>query len=111
MKRIYICSPYKGKTYNVEKHKQLARVYCRMAWDKGFFPIAPHLYLPQFLDDWSKTERSAALKYGLKALEQCAEIWVFGKKISTGMKAEIEKAEALKIPVKYFTEYGEEEPL
>ena len=107
MKTIYICSPYKGTTNNVTKHRQLARVYCRMVWDKGFLPIAPHLYLPQFLDDGNKTERSAAIKLGLKVLEQCAEIWVFGENISKGMKAEIEHAETLKIPIKYFTEYGE----
>lgn len=106
MKRIYICSPYKGTTNNVTKHKQLARVYCRIVWDKGFFPIAPHLYLPQFLDDGSKTERGAGLKLGLKALEVCAEMWVFGKTFSKGMKAEIERAETLKIPIKYFDEYG-----
>lgn len=106
MKKIYICSRFKGSSVSVTKHIQLARIFCRMAWDKGFFPIAPHLYLPQFLDDGNKTERGAALKLGLKALEVCAEIWVFGKTISKGMKAEIERAETLKIPIKYFDEYG-----
>lgn len=107
MKKIYICSRYKGTAREITKHKQLARIYCRMAWDKGFFPIAPHLYLPQILDDENKTERGAALKLGLKALEACAEVWVFGKKISKGMRGEIERAAELKIPVKYFDEYGE----
>lgn len=105
MKKIYICSRFEGEK---EKHKQLARIYCLMAWGKGFFPIAPHLYLPQFLDDGNKEQREAALQLGLKALEQCSEIWVFGQCVSEGMRREIKQAEALKIPVKYFDQFGEE---
>lgn len=107
MERIFICSRFKGEARAVSKNKQLARIYSRMVWEKGFFPIAPHLYLPQVLDYGNKTERGAALKLGLKAIEQCAEVWVFGKAYSKGMKAAIERAAELNIPVKYFDEYGE----
>ena len=107
MKYVYICSRYKGTNNEVVKNIQLARIYSRMAWEKGFFPIAPHLYLPQILADDSKTERGAALKLGLKALEKCSQLWVFGRNFSKGMKAEIERAQELKKPIKYFDEYGE----
>ena len=100
-KKVFICSPYKG---NVEKNTARARVYCRFAFDSGFVPVAPHLYFPQFLDDNDKDERAAGCKYGLEQLWQCRELWVFGERISDGMRAEIELAKDLKIPVRYFDE-------
>jgi hypothetical protein len=39
---------------------------------------------------------------------QARELWVFGLTISEGMRAEIELAEDLKIPIKYFYEDMEE---
>lgn len=39
---------------------------------------------------------------GLMWLEECDEIWVFSQNgISNGMKAEIEYAESIKIPIRY----------
>ena len=43
--RVYICSPYSG---NTQSNTTKARLYCRLAYDQGFVPIAPHLYYPQF---------------------------------------------------------------
>ena len=98
-KRVYICSPYKG---NIEKNTARARIYCRFAFEEGFVPVAPHLYYPQFLDDGDNDERAAGMRYGLEAMWQCREVWVFGRMISEGMGAEIELASDLKIPIKYF---------
>lgn len=107
MERIYICSRFKSNNGDTEKYTQLARIYCRMAWDRGYFPIAPQLYLPQVLDYGNKTERDAALKIYLKVVPRCSELWVFGIAISKSMQAVIDKAKELKIPVRYFDEYGE----
>ena len=104
-KRVYICSPLKG---NLEKNTARARIYCRFAFDEGFVPVAPHLYYPQFLDDDDKNERAAGLRYGLEAMWQCREVWVFGLRKSEGMRAEIELAKDLKILVKYFDDDMEE---
>ena len=101
-KRVYICSPMKGET---EKNMTRARLYCRFAYDKGFVPVCPHIYFPQFLDDGNKDERAAGIRYGLEQMWQCRELWVFGASISTGMAAEIELAKDLEIPVKYFDGY------
>jgi hypothetical protein len=98
-KRVYICSPLKG---NVERNMARARIYCRFAFERGYVPVAPHIYFPQFLDDGDKYERAAGMRYGLEQLWQCREVWVFGENISDGMRAEIELARDLKIPVKYF---------
>jgi hypothetical protein len=40
---------------------------------------------------------------GLQLLELCDELWVFGPRISEGMKAEIELARKLGKPTKYIS--------
>jgi hypothetical protein len=104
-KRVYICSPLKGR---IETNIKRAQKYCRFAYNEGYVPIAPHLYFPQFLDDDEKDERAAGLRYGMEAMWTYVELWCFGKHITTGMKAEIELAMDLGIPVRYFNESMEE---
>ena len=98
--KVYICSPFAGDT---EKNTQNALRYCRFALERGKFPIAPHCYLPLFMDDNDSAERELALSFGLRLLYGCRELWVFGDTLSEGMKGEIKKAHARSIPVKYFT--------
>ncbi len=98
-KRIFICSALAG---NVERNMRRAEIYCRFAWDSGFVPVAPHVYYPRFLDDTDKDERAAGMRYGLEEMWRCKQLWAFGLKITDGMKAEIELAKQLKIPVRYF---------
>lgn len=98
-KRVYICSPLKGK---ISRNILNARLYCRFAFDKGYVPIAPHIYFTQFLDENDKTERIAGIRYGLELMWQAKEVWVFGEYISEGMRAEIDLAKDLKIPIRYF---------
>ena len=104
-KRAYVCSPLKG---NVEKNMARAEIYCRFAFESGYVPVAPHIYYPRFLDDTDKDERAAGLHYGLEEMWRCKQVWVFGARISDGMRAEIELAKELKIPVKYFDSDMEE---
>ena len=96
---VYICSPYAG---NVERNVLRARRYCRYAADRGFIPLAPHLLLPQFLDE--KTERNLALFMGISLLSKCAELWIFGEIISQGMEVEIRYAQKKGKPIKYISE-------
>ena len=100
-KRVFICSPLKG---NIEKNLQNAATYCRFAFDKGFVPWAPHLYFLQFLNDSVKEERAAGMRYGMEEMWRMRAVWVFGEKITEGMRAEIDLAKQLKIPIKYFDE-------
>jgi hypothetical protein len=104
-KRVYICSPFRG---NVKRNTERAREYCRLAFERGFVPIAPHLYFPQFLDEDDKDERAAGLRYGMEEMHRCVEIWIFGKRVTDGMKAEIELAADLGIPARYFDESAKE---
>jgi hypothetical protein len=105
-KRVYICSPLRGSQmkYNIKN----ACAYCRFAFESGFVPIAPHIYFPQFLNENNGDERAAGLRYGMEEMYRCVQLWVFGPHRSMGMKAEIELANDLGIPVRYFTESMEE---
>ena len=41
-------------------------------------------------------------------LGKCAEVWVFGERISSGMAAEIDRADYKGMTIRYFTEECEE---
>ncbi|MDL2205819.1 DUF4406 domain-containing protein [Eubacteriales bacterium OttesenSCG-928-N13] len=102
---VYICSPFSG---NTEENAQTARRYSRFAVDRGFLPIAPHLLFPQFMDDDAPDERKLAMRMNLILLSKCAELWVFGERVSEGMAIEIARATHKDKPVRYFTDQCEE---
>ena len=96
---MYVCSPYRG---DVERNVSKAQGYCRFAIGQGVIPVTPHIYFTQFLDDDIPEERKVGMRMGLMMLERCDELWVFGARISEGMKSEIRAAEQLGTPVLYF---------
>ena len=98
---VYICSPYSG---NVESNIKSARRYSRFAVEMGYIPFTPHLLYPQFLDDDNPAERSLGLLFGNVLMSKCAEVWVFGSYISSGMSAEIERAKRKKYTIRYFSD-------
>ena len=102
---VYICSPYAG---DVESNTAAARRYSRFAVEAGYIPIAPHLLFPQFLDDNNPKERELGLFFGNAILSKCAEMWVFGDRISEGMEAEIKRATWKGHRMRYFSENCEE---
>ncbi len=95
---VYICSPYSG---DVDGNTIKARAYSRFAVDSGYIPFAPHLLLPQYMDEL--TERDLAMFMDIVFLGHCSEIWVFGD-ISEGMASEIARAEKQKKRIRYFTD-------
>ena len=102
---VYICSPFSGE---VEKNIENARRYSRFAVNEGMIPLAPHLLFPQFLDDDNPDERKLGLFMGMVLLSKCAELWVFGDKVSKGMGIEIEKAKKKGQTIRYFSDACEE---
>ena len=96
---VYVCSPYSGDS---EANTEKARRYCRFAVDSGAIPVAPHLFLPQFMSE--KTERELAMFMNMVFLGRCEELWVFGDRVTEGMAAEIEKAKKRQMTIRYFTE-------
>ena len=98
---VYICSPFAG---DVEGNIKNAKRYCRFAVDSGYIPIAVHLLFPQFMDE--EMERELALQMDLVLLEKCDELWVFGKTMTSGMRAEIAYAKNKKMKIRYFVDAG-----
>ena len=97
---VFICSPYAG---DVEGNAMRAKRYGRYAVSKKVIPIIPHLMYPQFLFDDDPEERKLGLEMGLVLLSKCKELWVFGDRISSGMKVEIIKAKKRDMKIRYFT--------
>lgn len=98
-RRVYVCHPFAGDPAgNIERVRGISRLLAA----EGVLPVAPHLYLPQFLDE--RTERDEALRLCLELLRTCDEVRVFGASISPGMRREIEHARALGLPVHFETE-------
>lgn len=86
-KLVYVCSPLKG---NIEENINKAKGYCKEVIEKGFIPIAPHIYFTQFLNDLKEEERKMGIECGMELLKLCDELWVYGDYTkSEGMTAEI----------------------
>ena len=103
VKLIYICSPFRSDN-KAEQYANVraAQKYCRDAYNKNCIPVAPHLYLPQFLDDDTPAERDLALRIGLRLINYCSEVWVHGDRISDGMRGEIDYASSTGKKIIYF---------
>jgi len=104
--KVYVCSPYRPMSTDPEKAKQelkdnlgLATEACRFLTMLGYMPMAPHLYFTQFLDDSKPDERADGMTMGSEWIEICDEMWVFGDRISEGMKDEIDLAKAKGMPI------------
>ena len=100
IKIVYIASPYSG---DLERNAEFAREACRYCIEQGYTPIAPHLYIPQILDDCEPEQRELGLELGKKLLTVCGELWLCGDRISDGMYAEMLEAMSLKIPHRRIT--------
>lgn len=98
-KRVFICSFFAGA---VEENIAAAKNYCLFAIHNGAAPFAPHLLYPQFLKDGIPRQRDEALRCGAAFLGACNEVWIFGNYMSSGMANEIQLAQKLNKPIRYF---------
>ena len=105
---VFICSAYSG---NVGENIASTCEYCRFALDNLSYPVAPHLHYPWFLRDENPMERELGLLCGLRLMECCSEVWIFGDKLTDGMKREIEYAAMLDKRIRYFNKDFEEEEI
>ena len=105
---VYICSPLSAPKRSDMKHNMIqAGVYARMVsayWECR--AIAPHSFLPDYLDDTIQQEREAALEFGLSVLKLCKALVICGNVISNGMQGEIRRARELGIPIYRMVETG-----
>ena len=98
---VYICSPFSG---DVAANIRATREYCRLAVDKGYIPVAPHLLYPQFMDDNNPAERKLGMSFGNALMDRCGEVWVCGDRLSPGMEAEFDRASEKNMTIKFVTE-------
>lgn len=101
MKLVYICSPLRG---DIKRNVANAIRYCLFATTQDVIPFAPHAFFTPFLDDRIEAHRMKGMAMGLDMLERCSELWAFGKYVSSGMKAEIDLAIELGIPVLFYSD-------
>lgn len=97
----YICAPYTG---DVEKNTKVAIDFGKMAQEKGFLPIIPHLLFP-YLDD--EKDREEAMSMCLEVVERCDVLFVLSDVITSGMKREIDLAKKKEMPIFQFFRLGE----
>ncbi len=93
MKVVYLCHPFSG---DVAANCERVRRFC-LAVKREVVPIAPHLLLPQYIDE--ATERELALRHGLALLRLADEVWVISDHVTPGMHGEIVEGRKLGIPI------------
>ena len=94
---VYICAPLRGK---LEKNIAFAKEKAQEVFQAGDIPICPHLMFPPFADPDDPAQDQAAREMGLRLVEHCQQVNVYGPVRTPGMLAEIRRAEELDIPVK-----------
>lgn len=102
-KLVYICAPLRGAVIdNIE----FARQKAQEVFQSGDIPVCPHITLPSNADPACSVQDESAREMGLRLLESCQQVNVYGSTITEGMRAEIRLAQERGIPVVY-----EQEPV
>lgn len=96
IKRVFICSPWRGDT---ERNRKIALAICRRVAMAGHNPIAPHIYYTQFLNDDHPLERQLGINCAVDELISCDEVRKFDCDATSGMRGELAVAKQRKIPV------------
>ena len=93
---VYICAPLRGEA---EKNIEFARQKAREVFSEGNIPVCPHLLFPPIADPENPIEDQKARDMGLRLLEVCQQVNVYGRECTDGMWAEIQQATRLGIEV------------
>ena len=96
-KLVYICAPLRG---DVEKNIKFARQKAQEVFQAGDIPVCPHLMFPPIADPENPQQDQTAREMGLRLVESCQQVNVYGPVRTPGMQAEIHHAKELGIPVK-----------
>ena len=98
---VYVCSPLNAPTKEeIQTNMEMARVFAAIVSQlSGCRTIAPHSFLPEYLDDDIPQEREIGMQFCFSVLGICKAIVVCGNRISNGMKQEMHRARELGIPI------------
>ncbi|WP_302620189.1 DUF4406 domain-containing protein [uncultured Oscillibacter sp.] len=102
-KLVYICAPLRG---DVANNIEFAQQKAQEVFQSGDIPVCPHITLPSNADPACSVQDEAAREMGLRLLESCHQINVYGSTITEGMRAEIRRAQDQGIPIVF----GQEPP-
>jgi hypothetical protein len=97
-KTVFIGHPIGG---NIKDNAEKVLKICADVHNKDTIPVAPYLISLQYLNDEIIEDR----KLGMEANHECFhrryvdELWLFGDRISDGMKKEILLAKEMSIPI------------
>ena len=95
-KLVYICAPLRG---DVERNIEFARQKAQEVFQAGNIPLCPHLMFPPIADPENPIQDQAAREMGLRLVETCQQVNVYGPEWTEGMWAEIHRSMELGIPV------------
>ena len=94
LKIVYVCHPYSADPAGNVK---LVVEWCKKLSDMGYVPLAPQLFMAQYINE--ETESEVAMEHCLALVDCCHEMWVFypGQEendytCSAGQRQEIERA-------------------
>jgi len=76
---------------------ELAIQYCRAAYEAGFSPICPLLYMPLFINDEIPEEHKSSVDMGRDLLRRSHVLVVCGSYVDEGVKNDIATAGRLNI--------------
>ena len=85
---------------DVEKNIEFARQKAQEVFQAGDIPVCPHLMFPPIADPENPVQDQAAREMGLRLVESCQQVNVYGTEWTDGMLAEIRHAMDLGIQVK-----------
>ncbi|MCI9517696.1 MAG: DUF4406 domain-containing protein [Clostridia bacterium] len=95
IKAVFICSPFKANSEERRaEYRRYAQEMALSALQEGAAPYAPHLYLPDILDDEDALARRKGILAGIEFLTRCDALWLCTRYgISNGMRKEISAAQ------------------
>jgi hypothetical protein len=99
MKRVFICSPYRGDR---DRNADYLEAAITDSLGRGEAPFAPHGLYPQWLDDDDLSQRELGIACGLAFLNVCDLIAIYTDLgMSEGMRAEERYATMIGTPIEY----------
>ncbi len=94
--RTYICHPY---SFGVEENVSTVTTMARAILSRGDAPVAPHLYLPQFLTE--ATERREAVWMCKRLMDAATVMYVSRVRLTPGMEEDLEYAASIGLPIRF----------
>lgn len=98
MKTVFIGHPIGG---DIKNNVQKVIVICESLHSKDLIPVAPYLVSLQYLNDEVLEDRELGTMANFECFHRkfVDELWLFGDRISAGMKKEVLLAKELNIPI------------